>query len=353
MWFNRPSRWWDWLQVEVSSQCNAACVYCPTALYRKWGSNLLMSMETYGRLLPAFSRARLVFLQGWGEPFLNPDFFEMVRRAKAAGCQVGTTTSGMLLDKAGCARLVQSGVDVIALSLAGCSATNDMVRKGTRLEHVIDTIRQLNRIKQNEGITSPDIHIAYMLLRSGLDEIDQLPGLLAGSGVSQVVVSTLDFVPAPALEQEALIPSSQDEYASLRSRLDRLVLSGRKSGLEIHCQLVAFEGADDASLPAELDFTAFLPVHQPACSENVQRAAFIAANGDVSPCVFTNLPVASPDAAAVQMGKPYQPLIFGNIHERSLEDIWRAGAYRAFRRSHCSGNLEAPCQGCLKTRLTS
>ncbi|MBN2438980.1 MAG: SPASM domain-containing protein [Deltaproteobacteria bacterium] len=353
MWFIRPSRWWDWIQVEVSSQCPAACIYCPTTLFRKWGSNLLMSMETYHRLLPAFSRARMVFLQGWGEPFMNPNFFEMVRQAKAAGCQVGTTTNGMLLDADKLTGLVHSGVDIVAFSLAGCSETNDVIRKGTSLVRVLEAVRQLKRIKENEGTTCPDIHIAYMLLRSGLDEIEQLPSLLAGSGVSQAVVTTLDFVPIPALDREALIPSSQDEYASLRARMDRLAASGRQSGLDIRCQLVAFQIGDDISVPAGLDIAAYLPVQQPVCTENIQRAAFISAGGNVSPCVFKHLPVASPAAVAALMGRPYQPLIFGNIHDRPLEDIWRSKDYRAFRRSHHSGNLPAPCRGCLKPMVIS
>jgi len=353
MWFFQPSRRWDWLQVEVSSQCPAACIYCPTALFRKEGSNLLMSMETYHRLLPAFSRTRMVFLQGWGEPFLNPHLFEMVLQAKSAGCQVGMTTNGMLLDADKLAGLVQSGVDMVAFSLAGCGETNDAVRKGTRLVQVLEAIRQLNRIKENERTARPVIHIAYMLLRSGLDEIEQLPSLLAGLGISQVVVSTLDLAPIPALNREALTPSSQDEYAGIRARLDRLVTSGKQSGLEIRCQTVAFPFGDDASVPAEPDMAAFLPVHRPACTENVEWAAFISAGGDVSPCVYKNLPVTSPSGITEQMGRSYQPLIFGNIREQSLEDIWKSKAYRTFRRSHHSGHLEAPCQGCLKTMVTS
>ena len=353
MWFIRPSRCWDWLQLEVSSQCPAACIYCPTALFREWGNNRLMSMETFHRLLPAFSRTRMVFLQGWGEPFLNPHLFEMVRLAKAAGCRVGTTTNGMLLDADKLAGLVNSGMDIVAFSLAGCGETNDAVRKGTRLAHVLESIRQLSRIRENEGTARPEIHIAYMLLRSGLDEIDQLPSLLAGSGVSQVVVSTLDLILMPALKQEALIPSSRDEYNDLRTRLDRLAASGRESGLDIRCQMVDFRSGIDASVPAELDITAFLPFRQPACTENIQRAAFISAGGDVSPCVYTNLPVASPSMVVAQTERPYQRLIFGNIHERSLEDIWKSKTYREFRHSHRGGQLEAPCRGCLKTMVIS
>ena len=57
-----------------------------------------MSMDTFTHVLPALPRTRLVFLQGRGEPLLNPVFFQMASLAKAAGCDVGTTTNGTLID---------------------------------------------------------------------------------------------------------------------------------------------------------------------------------------------------------------------------------------------------------------
>jgi len=347
---------WDWLQVEVSSQCNAACAYCPTAIYRKEGCNLLMSLETFTRLSPSFSQTKLVYLQGWGEPFLNPHFFEMVCMAKAAGCRVGTTTNGMLLEADKLTELARSGVDVIAFSLAGCTETNDVFRKGTRLAQVLETIRQLTMVKEKEKSTRPEIHIAYLLLRSGLEEIEQLPVILAGLGISQVVISTLDFVPLPTLECEALIPASQDEYSRLRAQLDRLAAIGKQFGLDIHSQIVAPQDAIDEmclSANGERDFAAFLPMTRPACTENIQNAVFVSASGEVSPCVFTNLPVKLSEAVAARMGWPYQPMIFGNIRSRSLEAIWQSQAYRAFRHSHHAGSLKGPCQACLKTKVIS
>lgn len=354
MWFFRPSRRWDWLQLEVSSQCPAACIYCPTALFREEGNNRLMTMETFNRILPAFSRSRMVFLQGWGEPFMNPNLFEMFRQAKASGCLVGTTTNGMLLDAGRLERLVNGGVDIVAFSLAGCGKTNDAVRKGTSLARLLEVIHRLNRIKGNTGSSRPEIHIAYMLLRSGLDEIERLPILLAGQGIAQVVVSTLDFVPVPEIAREALVPSDPDQRADLRARLERLVAAGKRSGLEIHCQMADFQaGQQDDPVPAGPEIVSGLPVQRPACTENVRRAAFISAGGYVSPCVYTNLPVASPSAVPGQGGRPYRPLIFGNIHDQSLDEIWHSKAYRAFRKGHRSGRLEGPCRGCTKTALVS
>lgn len=353
-WFGRLSYRWDWLQVEVSSQCHASCVYCPTAIYRQNNSNLLMEMETFQKLVPAFSQTRLVYLQGWGEPFLNPHFFEMVRMAKTAGCQVGMTTNGMFVNDDKLLEIANSGVDIVTLSLAGCLETNDAIRKGTRLAQVLKITQRLKQLKEQNGRTGPDVHIAYMLLRSGLEEVEQLPRLLEGSGVSQVVISTLDFIPSPNLEAEALIPSSQEEYTGLRARLDGVVAAGKRSGIDIYYQLVApgnNEIVDANSTPGELDFTVLLPVSQPSCTENIQRSAFVSASGDVSPCVFTHLPVKSAEELASKMGKLYQPMIFGNVHEHPLEAIWQSKGYRAFRHSHRAHALQANCRCCLKPRV--
>lgn len=76
-------------------------------------------MEAFLNLVPAFRTTRLVYLQGWGEPFTHPQFFEMVRLAKKAGCMVGTTSNGTLPNRDIIARPINEGLDVIGFSLAG------------------------------------------------------------------------------------------------------------------------------------------------------------------------------------------------------------------------------------------
>ena len=89
----------DWIQVEISSHCNAGCIYCPRTAYRRNWQNRHLPLEVFRRLSRAFDRAGLVFLQGWGEPFLHPQFFDLLRIAKQAGCMVGTTTNASLLTR--------------------------------------------------------------------------------------------------------------------------------------------------------------------------------------------------------------------------------------------------------------
>jgi MoaA/NifB/PqqE/SkfB family radical SAM enzyme len=321
----------DWIQVEVTTHCQAACSYCPHTVYQEHWASQHLSLATFRRLLPGLKRARLVHLQGWGEPFWHPDFFTMVSLARQAGCQVGTTTNAMLLEADSLRRLVDLEMAVVAFSLAGVGENNDAVRRGTRFATVLEKIETLNEIKARKGALLPKIHVAYMLLRSGLTDLALLPQALAGLGVSQVVVSTLEFVAQPSLARESLRLAPPEEFREAAARLDELANQGRRHGLEVHGQL-----APSGSQPN-------------SCSENIAHALCVSADGAISPCVFLNLPVEG-DTYVTREGEcPYHRLSFGVAGEdQSLLGIWRSPDYREFRRVWARGNTPGACRGCLK-----
>jgi MoaA/NifB/PqqE/SkfB family radical SAM enzyme len=325
---------WDWIQVEVTTDCNAACIYCPRTVYRNSWKDRHLPLETFRRLRPVMGRTRHLHLQGWGEPLLHPFFFEMVAMGKAAGCQVGTTTNGMLLNKEGIERVVQSELDMIAFSLAGTDEENDRVRKGTSLTKVLAAIRSLRREKEKQGTTKPAIHVAYMLLRSGIVGLGNLPRLLQGCGVSDVVISFLDFVPSVELQDEVIAPRTPSEREKLRSLLEAVEAEGEKLSFRIHHP---YESPG---------------YEREACTENVLRALCIASDGSVTPCAYTNLEAHHASYVLAGEKRLYERIIFGNIDEQSIIHIWRQKAYRTFRRSFHTGQLAALCRGCPKLRRT-
>jgi MoaA/NifB/PqqE/SkfB family radical SAM enzyme len=328
--FPRPCPRWDWIQVEVTSDCNAACEYCPRTAYRDRWTSRTLPLETFRGLQPFLNRAAMVHLQGWGEPLLHPDFFTLIDLAKAAGCRVGTTTNGTLLDTGRITRLMDSGMDTIALSLAGTGPRNDRIRRGTRLERVLEAIQDLNREKKKRGSRKPAVHVAYLLLRSGIAEVSQLPFLLRDLGVDQVVVSTLDFTPRPELEAEAIRPSNQREYQELNGLLGEVSRTGESLGLPIHFHL---------------------PHPQPTgrgCTENIERAVCVASDGSVTPCVFTNLSIPGETVRLHGETRPYSRLVFGNIGREALSEIWWKQEYVDFRKAPPSDTSVASCRECPK-----
>jgi MoaA/NifB/PqqE/SkfB family radical SAM enzyme len=292
-----------------------------------------MPFDTFERILPALAKTELVFLQGWGEPLLNPDFLKMVRAAKAAGCKVGTSTNGTLLDSSMAHRLAECGADVVAVSLAGVGEANDSIRKGASLEKALEAIRVLGRARKNLGTELPGAHVAYMLLRSGLKDVVRLPAMLRGLGVSQVVISTLDLVPCKELENETIVPSDSREYDELCDLLDSVKEGGARLDIDVHYQIRKPES------------------RRTVCTENAGRAMFVSADGAVSPCVFTNIPVREEAELYRGSKRPYRRLTFGNVNSASLEEIGRRDEYDAFIRSFRDGGAPEACEGCPKLAI--
>lgn len=317
-----------WIHVEVTTRCNAACVYCPRTAYRDAWQDRFLPLEDFRVLLPALRKTRLLHLQGWGEPFLHPDFFKIIALAKDAGCRVSTTTNGMLLDEAKLRLLVDSGIDIIAFSLAGFGAGNDRCRVGTSFRKILETIQRLNRLQGGAG--APQINVAYLLLRSGLADLEKIPQALAGLGVQQVVISTLDFIPSRELAAEGSLAATKASYEQLRARLNEVMDAAARCDISVDYYLA------DPSARSLL------------CPENPQAALVVAADGSVSPCMFTNLPVSGVTYWGRSGELPYRSLVFGNLRQESLGNIWRRPEYVNFRRSFFTGCLATPCRECLR-----
>jgi MoaA/NifB/PqqE/SkfB family radical SAM enzyme len=324
----------DWIQVEISSYCNAGCIYCPHCAFQTNWQNRFLSLEAFNNLVPAFGKTRLVFLQGWGEPFTHPQFFEMLKIAKAAGCRVGTTTNGNILGRGLIEKLVDQQLDIIGFSLAGVNEKNDTIRKGTRIKKVLACMAEINSAKEKYGSDNPEIHIAYMLLRSSLNDLERLPQFLENTGAAQTVVSSLSYVVNPEMQKESILASNEKEYSELKDRLIEVKREAVKRNADIHFHIVS---------PLQNHFY---------CSENIPRAVVVGSDGSLSPCVMKQIPVRGDNYYFVNNQKHLQQnLSFGNIQKESLNTIWHHRQYRQFMRKFCNGKGPVVCQSCLKKQI--
>lgn len=323
----------DWIQIGVTSRCNARCIYCPRTAYSSSWQNQDMALETFQRIVPALPQAALTYLQGWGEPLLHPDFVAMVRMAKTAGGKVGTTTNGILLNANLVRKLIEAGLDLLTFSLAGTSeACNDAARPAAPFEKVLKQIELVRQIKQECRSVTPEIHIAYMLLCSGLNDLKDLPQLMTRCGVEHAVVSGLDFEPhVAALANEVLTCVMLREPGVLASLFAEVQARASELGVAVHLPCLSPQGKA-----------------APECSENVQHALVVSANGEVSPCVFANIPTDQAEYVVSDNPAPYRRMTFGNVNTQILPVIWRSEKYRQFRTRLAEGNPPPFCRRCPK-----
>jgi MoaA/NifB/PqqE/SkfB family radical SAM enzyme len=131
------------------------------------------------------------------------------------------------------------------------------------------------------------------------------------------------------LAWESLAAGPPAERRELTARVRALAATAASRGLAVH-------GPGPEAQPG-----------RPPCPENVLKALVVSARGDVSPCVFSNLP-----AGAVHFPhgrpQPLRPLSFGNVQDDSLTAIWQKPEYAAFRRTFRRGGSDLPCRDCLK-----
>lgn len=308
-------------QVEVTSVCPNRCGYCPrTVRGRHWKSRHIQP-DTFSRLLPLFRESVRVHLQGWGEPLEHPDFLDMVALAREAGCSVSTTTSGrrMTSDLAGA--LVESGLDVVAFSLAGATAeTHDSLRTGTPFEQVLAAIRLLQEVRRARGGVHLEIHIAYLLLASRLGDIGLLPGLMRELGVHATVVSTLDGSLVPGWRGECFGPEEREKVLEARRELESAAAQARSLGFDFHF-----------SLPE--------PEPTGRCFEDAEHSVFIDAEGNMAPCVHLDLPTTLDDP---------RRRVFGSCLTDDPIAVWRSAPFSVFRAALGTSSPDPACRGCLK-----
>lgn len=311
----------DCLQVEVSSRCPGRCRYCPHTVMDDHWQGRDMDMATFARLWPLMRRSSRVHLQGWGEPLLNPAFFEMTALARKAGSAVSTTTCGLIMSEQLAVQLVESGLDIVAFSLAGTDAETNASREGVAFERVCEAISLLQGVRRARRGVRLEIHLAYLMLASNMEAVRGLPALMQRLGVHAAVISTLDYVPSSELEPESFGLGEPEKLAAAVTILKETEAEAQRLGLRLYWCL------PDPG------------ISRVSCRENVTRSLVVAADGSVSPCVYLNLPAVGPDP---------RRRIFGNVVTEDPMVIWESEDFRRFREGLACGDPDRSCRHCLK-----
>ena len=302
----------DWVQVEVTTSCNGSCIYCPRTLMSKSWANRNMPLELFYELVPFLRHTGLVYLQGWGEPLLQNDLFEMIRICKDRGKRVGFTTNGMLLTENTVRTLVDLQLDIIGISLAGTTAkTHNRIRKGTDINKIIANLERLCEIKAEKNTEFPAVHLAYLMLKSNFHEIKDILTLGKLLGAKEIIASNLTLIVDPKLSPEAVFNDTvrMDYY---RNTLDKIRQQATRENiiLDYHGP-----GLDNTSV---------------RCRENVHRACVINVEGEVVPCVFAN-PILPSYYIFQGQSLPLRGMSFGNIRNQNLTQIWNKKEYAELR----------------------
>jgi MoaA/NifB/PqqE/SkfB family radical SAM enzyme len=211
------------LQVEPSGVCNLSCPSCHVVTDETAGG--LMKMDDFRKLMDEVGDY-ILFLHfwGWGEPFMNEDFCEMVRYARDKGVRVITSTNGHFFQEGDqIDRLIDSGLDVLVFALDGADPeTYEKYRREGDFETALHGLRLLLKRREEKGSEVPRINLRMVVTRENEHQIARLEELARETGVDLFSLKTFYIHDMEGKETD-FVPT-KPEYCRFRydSKLRRL-----------------------------------------------------------------------------------------------------------------------------------
>ncbi len=292
----RPLGFPTFLQVEPTTTCNLRCTYCPVSLELPKATGHL-DPALFERTLDEMGEYFLMLvLWGWGEPFLNPRVYDIVRAAKQKNLHVVSSTNGHIFAaKDHASRLVASGIDSLIISIGGATEESYARLRGTKMEEAFDGVRRIVAEKKRQRSSTPFVSLSMIISQYNEVEIPALKAAALALGVDALSLKTMNTC--------TVRPESKDDHP---------IPAG--DGF----QRFVYEGNDRVRAK-----------HNP-CKALWQKTN-LRWDGEITPCTYDFDSVRS----------------MGNVQGHSFRSIWRNAAYTAMRRQFRKDPAEISiCKNC-------
>ncbi len=233
-----------------------------------------------------------------GEPFLHPQFLEMVKYASGNGIYTATSTNAHFLKDEDAKAAVLSSLDRLIISIDGTTQdTYESYRVGGSLDKVLEGTKSILYWKKKLKSKTPHVVFQFLVVKPNEHQIPEVYKLAHELGVDQVVLKTAQIYDFKNGSQ--LIPD-QDRYS--RYRKNEAGSYSIKNKLENHCW-------------------------------KMWHSCVITWDGKVVPCCFDK------DAQYA----------LGDLTRNSFTEIWNGESYREFRSTLLRSRSEIEiCKNCTE-----
>lgn len=184
------------LKVEASSLCNAKCVYCAHASKDHGVYEGNMSMDLFDRILDNSkqfpNKYRVMEMFSFGESMCNPNLAKMIKKAKESEVaeKINLTTNGLLLTPQKADELIDSGVDIIRISLQGLDSKSYLKTCGVKIDFD-EFLGNLKYLYENRGESCIRMKIADVAISDepeGRKKFEQIFGSIADSIFVETII---------------------------------------------------------------------------------------------------------------------------------------------------------------------
>lgn len=282
------------IYIEPTSMCNLNCEIC---FRHGWINEKLgrMSTDIFTQIISSLSEMptiKEVFFAGMGEPLFHPDICNMIRKVPG-NLDTLLLTNGTLLSREMSRKLISAGLSHLWISMDGFDRDiYERIQSGSKYDTILDNIRAFN--EERKG-TNVKLGITFVVVP---DNVDQL----------QKINEFADYVHADILNISHMIPGSpidKNEMIELYNRTDISV--GKMHRFEPKAN----------------------KTEENICPFIQNKVTFIRWDGNVMPCMQL---LHSCKTYLYEEERKITSFSYGNIGEKSLQQIWDNEEYRAFRK---------------------
>ncbi|MBU1164966.1 SPASM domain-containing protein [Patescibacteria group bacterium] len=135
----------------------------------------MLSLENFKIMLDKMPFLEVLLLFNWGEPFLNPQFFDMIKYTKTKGLYALTYSNfSFKKDYEFFKNIIKSGLDDLLISIDGTTQQNyEKFRKGGNLDLVFSNIKLFNKAKKELKCKRPRLYWHFTVDKFNEHEITQ------------------------------------------------------------------------------------------------------------------------------------------------------------------------------------
>ena len=190
----RPVQWGYPVSIsfEPTTSCNLRCPECPSGLRAFTRPTGMLQKDFFTRTIDDIHKELLYLIFYFqGEPYLNPDFLEMVKYASAKGIYTATSTNAHYLSDAVAKRTIESGLDRLIISIDG--TTQDVYQQyriGGNINKVIEGAKNIVKWKKQLNSKTPFVFFQFLVVKPNEHQVEDIKKLASEVGVDEVRFKT-------------------------------------------------------------------------------------------------------------------------------------------------------------------
>ena len=221
------------ISFEPTTSCNLRCPECPSGLRAFSRPTGMLKKDFFSETIDQLYKdlTYLVFYFQ-GEPYLNPDFLEMVKYASSKKIYTATSTNAHYLTEKNAKRTIESGLDRLIISIDGTTQeTYQQYRVGGNLQKVLEGTANIVKWKKELKSKSPFIIFQFLVVRHNEHQIEEVQKLAKEIGVDEVRLKTAqvyDFENDP----NKLIPTIEKYSRYKKDKKGKMAFKGNNAN---HC----------------------------------------------------------------------------------------------------------------------